>query len=187
MSRPLMQHGVVQLEELFSRSKTDRATLKQLEEELRHRQTPRATALLEAVQTAMRKPVAATVTVPAASPQPFAPSPRQVPTAPAAAPASTDIAPPQGPTSPIAAKSQATTPPPLPQMSLDEAYKLLRSAPSSTWSAIEQSRRQLVESSSPSRTASLTSEQRDRILEGARRINSAHAVVFSMPAKVDSV
>ena len=46
MPRPLMQHGVGQLEEMFANSKTDASTLKQLERELQYRQVPRALALL---------------------------------------------------------------------------------------------------------------------------------------------
>ena len=53
MSRPLIQQGVGQLEEMFAKAKADPKLLKQLEHELQYRQVPRATALLAEVQTAM--------------------------------------------------------------------------------------------------------------------------------------
>lgn len=53
MSRPLMQHGVGQLEEMFAKAKVDPKVLKQLVHELQHRQVPRAIALLAEVQAAM--------------------------------------------------------------------------------------------------------------------------------------
>ena len=53
MLRPLMQHGVGQLQELFAKSRSDAKVLKQLEVELQHRQVPWALALLAEVQAAM--------------------------------------------------------------------------------------------------------------------------------------
>jgi len=53
MARPLMQHGVGQLEEMFAKGKADAKVLKQLENELQYRQVPRAVALLAEVQAAM--------------------------------------------------------------------------------------------------------------------------------------
>ena len=53
MPRPLMQHGVGQLEEMFAKGKADAKVLKQLEHELQYRQVPRAVALLAEVQAAM--------------------------------------------------------------------------------------------------------------------------------------
>ena len=53
MARPLMQHGVGQLEEMFAKGKSDPNVLKLLEHELQYRQVPRAIALLAEVQGAM--------------------------------------------------------------------------------------------------------------------------------------
>ena len=50
MPRPLMQHGVGQLEEMFAKGKSDPKVLKNLELELQYRQVPRAVALLAEVQ-----------------------------------------------------------------------------------------------------------------------------------------
>ena len=79
MARPLMQHGVGQLEEMFANGKADPKVLKQLENELQYRQVPRAVALLAEVQAAMYggTPAAPQVaTGPAPSPaRPPAPAP----------------------------------------------------------------------------------------------------------------
>ena len=53
MSRPLMQYGVGHLEEMFTKGKADPKVLKQLENELQHRQVPRAVALLTEVRATM--------------------------------------------------------------------------------------------------------------------------------------
>lgn len=53
MARPLMQLGVGELTELFQRSRSDQRVLKQLENELRHRQVPKAVALLTEVQSVL--------------------------------------------------------------------------------------------------------------------------------------
>jgi len=42
MPRPLMQQGIVQLEEMFAKCKSDAKLLKQLEHELQYRHVPRA-------------------------------------------------------------------------------------------------------------------------------------------------
>lgn len=50
MSRPLIQLGVADLEAMFQTGKLDQKVLGQLEVELKHRQVPRAVALLKEVQ-----------------------------------------------------------------------------------------------------------------------------------------
>jgi hypothetical protein len=54
-SRPLMQHKIGQLEELFSNSGTDVQSLKELEEELQSRHVPRAVKLLAKVQAVLKR------------------------------------------------------------------------------------------------------------------------------------
>lgn len=181
MPRPLMQHGVGQLETLFASSKANLKVLKQLEHELQFRQVPRALALLEQVQAAIRaaNSAAAPVTtgsVPAKQPdlwtqpqavQPTAPPP---PTAqhPSSQPAEQAPAP-RPPT--------AGTPPPALSMTFDDACKLLKVAASSPWQEVEQARRQLVQLSHPARVASLTPERRDQVRAEALRVNAAYAVL----------
>ena len=94
MARPLMQHGVGQLEEMFAKSRADQRVLKQLEHELQYRQVPRAVALLAEVQAAMYglspapappPAVKSPAPPPAPAPQPSiwdAPAPAALPAAP---------------------------------------------------------------------------------------------------------
>lgn len=53
MARPLKQHGVGQLEEMFARGKADVTVLRKLDNELQYRQVPRAVALLAEVHAAI--------------------------------------------------------------------------------------------------------------------------------------
>jgi hypothetical protein len=72
MPRPLMQHGVGQLEALFAKSKSDSKVLKQLEHELEHRQVPRALALLAEVQSAVKRAASFSNPVAGQTPDPAA-------------------------------------------------------------------------------------------------------------------
>ena len=54
MARPLMQHGVGQLEQMYKDAASDRKVLLQLQDELKHRQVPRAVTLLAQVQRSIR-------------------------------------------------------------------------------------------------------------------------------------
>lgn len=135
MTRPLMQQGVGQLEELFAKSKADVKVLKQLEFELQFRQVPRAIALLAQVQDAMRGAESV------ASPLPPRPTP------------------------------------PAPTMSLEVAYKLLKSTPSSTWESVERTRRQLVMASHPEKLKGLADGARAQALAQASQVNAAYALL----------
>lgn len=53
-TRPLMQNGIGTLEAMFAESSADSKVLHSLEEELKHRQVPRAIALLQKVEKAIR-------------------------------------------------------------------------------------------------------------------------------------
>jgi len=75
MPRPLMQHGVGKLEEIFANGKADAMLLKQLEHELQHRQVPRAVALLSEVQAAMTGATAPQAPAVPAPPPARAPAP----------------------------------------------------------------------------------------------------------------
>lgn len=187
MTRPLMQHGVGQLKEMFTKGKADPKVLKQLESELQYRQVPLAVALLAEVQAVMYGG-AVTPEVPAAS----APPPVRVP-APAPVPQKPGLwvdpaiplvaAPPlvmpvrtvtpaaQLPERPPAAKPASPTP----AMPLDDAYKVLKATPGATWESIEQTRRMLVQQSHPSRWKTLSAEKRAQTLAEARQVNAAYA------------
>ena len=180
MPRPLMQHGVGHLEEMFAKGNADPTVLKRLENELQHRQVPRAVALLTEVQAAMNRE--STAAVPVVSP----PS-----AAPIATPASRQpelFEPPSAP-SPVVAQppilvqpqppSVAPVPPKPPApatmaISLDDAYKLLKVTPGSTWESIEQTRRLLVQQAHPSDVAALSAEKRAEARTKAARVNAAY-------------
>jgi hypothetical protein len=190
MTRPLMQHGVGQLEEMFAKGKLDPKVLKQLENELQYRQVPRAVVLLADVQAAMYGGTPAVPQPPTAS----APPPARV-LAPAAVPQQPGLwerpaAPPvtaPRPVAPVGTVTSAAKPPepppatrpasPTPDMALDDAYKVLKATPGATWESIEQTRRTLVQQSHPSRWKTLSAEKRAQTLTEARRVNSAYAAL----------
>jgi hypothetical protein len=68
-------------------------------------------------------------------------------------------------------------------MGLDEALKVLRAAPSSSWESIEQTRRRVVQLASPVATSELSSERRDLLLDAARRVNRAYATLLRARAR----
>ena len=187
MARPLMQHGVGQLEEMFAKGKADPKVLKQLENELQYRQVPRAVALLADVQAAMYvgaaaakvptvptpRPAIAPATAPVSQqpdlwehpdPPPAVPQPASVCTA---APAERPLQ------SPPVTKAPETPP----AMPLEDAYRVLKATPAATWESLEQTRRTLVQKSHPSRWKTLSAEKRVQALSEAERVNAAYAAV----------
>jgi hypothetical protein len=181
MPRPLMQLGVGDLETLFGKSKADARVLKQLENELQYRQVPRAVALLAEVQAAMygAKPPAPSPTTSQPSPAslPHQPGLWEAPTTPAPTPAFAPIAPSRpaepakAPTTPAAPTTAQAAQPTMP---VDDAYKLLKATTGSTWESIEQTRRQLVQQSHPTRLVSTSWERRAQALAEAKRVNAAY-------------
>lgn len=188
MARPLMQHGVGQLEEMFAKGRVDPKVLKQLENELQYRQVPRAVALLAEVQAAMYGGAVTQEALPVPAPPPArVPAPAPVsqqpdlwgrPAAPpvvappevvrTAAPAARPVEPPP------AAKAPTPTAPTMP---LEDAYKVLKATPGATWESLEQTRRTLVQQSHPSRWKTLSPEKRDQALAEAKRVNAAVAAL----------
>jgi DnaJ-domain-containing protein 1 len=175
MTRPLTRHGIDQLEEMFVKEQSDARVLKQLAQELPHmKKTPRAVALLTEVQNAIARgtsTVSPTPAVPRTNPS-EPPIPQADLFSPPAPPASK----PKPPKAVESAEPLPTPPPPL--MPVEDAYKLLRATPTSTWESIEQTRRQLVQQASPSRTVGLIAEKRAQFQAAARRINAAYETLF---------
>lgn len=176
MPRPLIQHGVGQLEEMFAKGKTDPKGLNQLENELQHRQIPRAIALLTEVQATLHgsvpaaPPAAAPTTMPLFPPVPQPePVPKPLNPPPAQSPAIVQSRRPS-----VTLVPQKPPAPPAVSMPLDEAYKLLKAAPASIWESIEQTRRLLVQQAHPSRIASLGAEKRAQARVEAARCNAAY-------------
>lgn len=178
MPRPLMQHGVGQLEALFAISKANLTVLKQLEHELQFRQVPRALALLEQVLVAIPTEGAApapstAVAPPVKQPDLWSQPPVVQPTTP---PPSAQRSPAQ-PALPVSHPATVAIPRPDPSMTFDDACKVLKVSPTSPWPEVEQARRQMVQLSHPTRVASLPLDLRDQIRAAAKRANAAYAVL----------
>ena len=189
MPRPLMQLGVDQLKEMFTKGKAEPKVLKQLENELQYRQIPRAVALLAEVQAAMYGG-AVEPEVPTAPAPPPARAPAPAPVShqpdlwgrPAAPPVV--AAPPAAPVRTVThagkpLKAAPVTGPPAssPSMPLDDDYKVLKATPGATWESIEQTRRTLVQQSHPSRWKTLSAEKLTQTLTEAKRVNAAYAAL----------
>ena len=174
MTRPLMRVGVGQLEDLFNKSKSDQAMLRQLEHELQYRQVPRAVALLGEVQAVLygalpsTHPAAATTSAdqpglwdqttqqPELTTAP--PIPRERPVV--------------RPLPAFSAEKPAALPPMA--VSVEDAYKVLKATSGSTWESIEQTRRVLVQQCHPERLKAMTPERRSSALADARWVNAAY-------------
>jgi DnaJ-domain-containing protein 1 len=193
MPRALMRHSIVELEKLFSSSQGDVGTLQSLADELKHRNVPRAVALLEKVQRTLPSPVSSMSAASSSVFKAAAPAPAQgalwsdepkparktrptTPGGPAKAPASPlAVRPTNAPALlTIAAKpAEAALP-----MSAEEAYKVLKATPGTSWEEIEQTRRQLVQQAHPDRVVELSPERRVQAQQDAKRANSAYTVLI---------
>lgn len=200
MKRTLMQLGIGALEEMFATSKTDATVLRQLENELQHRQVPRAVALLDQVQVAMKRVASSALSraqdelplEPSAAPAPVGPPPeRPAPAVVASAP----VALPMLPSVPQQVRPQAVPPvaapaptdrverAPIPALSLDDACKLLKVTLAAPWQEVELSRRKLVLLSHPRHVVGMTPERQEAVRDEARRVNAAYAVLSASRAK----
>lgn len=198
MKRTLMQLGIGELEEIFEASKTDAKVLKQLENELQHRQVPRAVALLEHVQMAMKRvassllpraqkelplePSAALAAPPVPVPPPLAPAnsaPEVVIGAPVVQPTPPSAPKPARPPAaePAAAPSARAERAPIAPLSLDDACKLLKVTLTSPWQEVELARRRLVLLSHPRHVVGMVPERQESVRDEARRVNAAYAVL----------
>lgn len=196
MPRTLMQFGIAKLEEMYAASKDDVVLLTALDEELQYRHVPRAVALHAKVQRALSKRKAkATLNSTAVSPVPEVAVPQdrqpdlwgeQAGSVPPVAPATAVVSPtprlvnppaafrPSVPASPAALESAT----PL-DMSVNNAYKILKATSASTWEEIEETRRQMVHQAHPQLVAHLSTEQRAQARAEANRVNAAYAVLFA--------
>ena len=176
-----MRHGVDQLAELFTKSRADPKALEQLEHELQYRQVPKAVALLADVRAAMHGTKDAEAPTEALPPQ-LARYPEiwnrtatltsavsSAVTAPVRAPVSTPTA--------DSSHAQPRRSCAVSTMTVDDACKVLKTTLSATWESIEQTRRLLVQQSSPARTASMSAEMRGHAIAEAARVNVAYATL----------
>lgn len=188
MSRPLLNRGIDHLEGLFAAGKSDIDKLRGLEQELQHRQTSRAVALLEKVRAAMPLALAGAASKDPSSPilsRAREPQAGEAPTHLWDGPESVSNA--SGTMSlfskPTAVKGHEATPvvppvrfpPPAFAVPLEDAYKLLKATPATPWETIEETRRTLIQQWHPSRLEAMSVEKRSDALEEAKRINAAYA------------
>lgn len=173
MSRPLIQHRVGQLEELFVREKANRKILLQLKEELTHRQVPRAVALLGKVQRILND-----LDSPEGSPR-ISP-PAIAPTEPAVSRQESEVIPDlfsgdfTAPVAPEEVQPQVSA---IPAMSATEAYRILGVSAGASWESIETARRNLVQKAYPSKVQDKAPAERNRIVFEAKRANTAYALI----------
>lgn len=176
MARLLQQLGIVELEDLFVKSKGELQALRDLEYELRHRQVRRAGSLLVKVRSAMK----ATDTItPSAAPESAV---ADHPPAMSAQPElrlfnPVRLAPPHiKPLAPIGSKQPNPSREKKPLIPLSEAYRLLKANPGSSWESLELVRQQLVQKASP---AVASTDQQLRLQEDANRINEAYKAIVA--------
>jgi len=201
MARPLMQHGIAQLEAMFASSGTDPKVLKQLEGELKHRQVPRAVNLLSEVQASLRDSTRTDTAKGGAQPPHVLPPPVVSPQL-VAQPRQPELWPLPGSAKAAAGPSVHTMVPasagnvhpptrtatearPAPAISPDAAYLLLKATTTTPWELVEEARRQLVDAAHPSRLAALTPEKRAQVQDIARRANAAYAVLHALRTTTD--
>lgn len=163
MSRPLIQNGIAELERLFEQNKTHPEMLRTLETELTFRSVPRAVTLLQKVRRVLSGREASTV------PEQKALFERS--SVPLSPPSLAPI---------ITAPASSIKPPATPALSVEEAYKVLRVTPNSSWDEIENARRQLVDKARPDRLQNVSGDKRAVILQEARMANVAHQVLFQI-------
>lgn len=182
MARPLMQHGVGQLEQMYKDAASDRKVLLQLQDELKHRQVPRAVTLLAQVQRSIRA-----LSVPASDTTAPPPSPAPPPT-PTPQPRDALTLDPRGPGAQLSLGEMGGESPPTIRtvqapLSMAEACKILKVAPTAEWGEIELARRELVQRASPLIAPGKSAEERAAQLVEVRRINHAYASIFDHRCK----
>lgn len=194
MVRPLLRYSIVELTQLFESANGDVVILQSLENELKHRNVQRAVALLDKVQRVLRgtrptfnTPVTAEPAVTGSRQQGTLWSKESKPkqkniakTAQAmkssSVPTSVEL-PEKSPTHHVLASNLKEV---APSLSADEAYKILKSTPASTWDAIEQTRRLLVQQAHPEKVAELSAERREQVRAEAMLANTAYAILLEL-------
>lgn len=198
MKRTLMQLGIAALEDMFATSKTDAKALRQLENELQYRQVPRAVALLEQVQVAMKRLASdlpapglqaalpleseggsALESLPPPQPERRLPSVRVSSTAKVGTCPETQNA--AQATATGAKKGLASPAPveraPIPAMSVDDACEVLKVSLGASWQDVELSRRKMVLLSHPRHVVGMLPERQEAVRTEARRVNAAYVTL----------
>lgn len=182
MSRPLLQKGIADLEQLFAVSLNDLKTLKQLKNELKHRHVPRAVALLKAVDEALSsqgldfqsKQMPLIELQQMNFPQEGINSTTLNDSAPTAI---LKELPSSNPNSNALLNSSLNSP----SLSIpQDAFKVLNVPQNSPWESIEKARRKIVELANPGRLEMLQVEQRSKLIQDAKNANAAYAFLLNL-------
>ncbi len=163
-ARPLMQHGVAVLEALFEKSRSDNKALKQLENELKFRDVPRARALLVKVQQLLQEPQCGEA--------------RQAPMFPAEGAIT--------PSSLVATSATANERAPESQSTrankkydLESACLLLKVSANAPWEEVERARRHAIKKLGSVGFVLAETSAKMRLLSEAANLNQAYRVIFA--------
>lgn len=182
MTRLLERSGIEELEVLFAKKGVTVDELFALAEELSFRSTSRAEKLLSQVVESLRlKQLFARAKVVVDEKRKRATDAQGSLDLDGAqgAPASIHRQLPQTPTlEKTASKSVDTVIPTQPNLSTEQAYKLLKVPMLASWEQIELSRRELVARAQPDRLVGLTPDKRKALQEDCRMVNAAYCVLL---------
>ncbi len=181
-NRPFARLGIADLEEIFNEQCGDLTSLSNLNHELSFRQVPRALALQERIRKAELHLAKSTISnlneVPSTSIIGTSKSPQTkngqlnlLSQTPKDTDARSEVA---LPTSKLSTPSEAQ---PLPQIAIDDAYKILKVSVEEVWEKIEMTRRSVVQKSSPIATKGIPEVQIIKRLSEARLANDAAIVI----------
>ena len=178
MTRPLERLGIAELEELFKNPKITADELKTLEGELECRSTARAENLLSEVKKSVKvKEIIAKARTRVAQKQLIQlelPSVADFELSSNAPAPSTQVTyqPKVVTSTPAPQKSPSVNADPA--MTKEQAFKILKVSPTTSWEQIEQSRRELVARAQPDMLAVLAPEIRKALQDECRLVNAAY-------------
>ena len=195
MFRPLLSKRITELEALYTTGKSDPKILKALENELQHRQVPRAVTLLANVRKALAGPSTEAAPTPTALPSGDQKSLRGDAATPNPPAAESIAKPDQKETGAVSVSEpeseeeeqeassienfeESLALPPLPDFTLEQAYKELKAGTGAAWESLEKTRRQVVQQSSPELLVPLQQGERVERIVAAQRANAAFRVIL---------
>lgn len=193
-ARPLMRLGIRDLEDLFVKQGRDLPSLARLKQELSHRQVPRAVALLDRIHKVEAElkhlqpvgPIAnpaieseeSTPELPFFEPGQQIPVQRRLLPELQTHPQAPDVSIPVGlPTPEVITVGSAEGVTPIPQLSLEDAFRVLKVGVGDAWEKIETARRKIVVQSSPLATHGVLAPQVQKLLGEAKMANDAAIVI----------
>lgn len=180
--RPMARLGIADLEEIFQKQGGDLTILSRLKHELSFRQVPRALALQERIrivessQKKSQEPEDANRRAkPSLEPSRISSPPsKQLDLLGAG---SDGLYVPKVELPPSPKVTTSIEPQPLPQLALDDAYKILKVSIGDVWEKVELARRKTVQKSSPIAIKGMSAEQVQKLISEAKLANDAAIVI----------